>query len=82
MLAFFEQTGFHIPVLPLFVFGAMVLLFVTWGIFSWVIRYHWKKYGTGKVGVMSMTFFYFIGSALLLGLMALFAFMYHLSSNL
>lgn len=70
----------HIPVTPLLLFATLALLIAGWGIFTLVVRYHWKNYGTGKLEMFTMNFFYLIGSAVLLALMIIFALLYFFSA--
>lgn len=75
------EFNFHIPVTPLLLFSLLALLIALWGIFTLIIRYHWKNYGTGKLQVFTMNFFYLTGSALIIALMATFALLYSSSST-
>ena len=70
------QLNFHIPITPLFLFAIMLLVLIGWVIFTLVIRYHWKNYGTGKLEVFTMNFFYLVGSAVLIALMGILALLY------
>ena len=81
ILETFSQIGVHIPVTPFFIFLLFTLIMCTWGVFSWIVRYHWKSYGTSALEVMTMSLVYFVGSGILLGGMALFAFLYYLSAT-
>lgn len=74
------QFNFHIPVTPMLLFAVLALLLAGWGIFTVIIRYHWKNYGTGKLEVFTMNFFYLTGSLVLIGLMLIFAFLYYSSA--
>ncbi len=75
------QMGFHVPLTPFFLFVLFALLLGAWAIFSWIVRYHWKAYGTSKLDVISMSLIYFIGSGVLLAGMTLFVFLYSMSTN-
>lgn len=79
-IAIFSQLGIHIPITPFLLFAVFAVLLFLWALFTWIVRYHWKSYGTNKLDVMSMSFIYFIGSAVLLAGMALFAFLYNFSA--
>ncbi|HEY9585816.1 MAG TPA: hypothetical protein VJJ02_04485 [Candidatus Paceibacterota bacterium] len=70
------QLNLHIPVTPILLFSILAILIVLWGVFTIVIRYHWKNYGTGKLEVFTMNFFYFVGSIILIVLMVVFALLY------
>ncbi len=63
------QSGFHIPVTALLLFSLLALLVAIWIVFTLIIRYHWKNYGTGGVGIFAMNFAYLVGSLALIGLM-------------
>ena len=74
------KTGLHILLTPQVIFVILALLLAIWLTFTWMFRYHWKNYGTGKLEVLTMTFFYLGGSAILLGLTVTSAFAYFFSS--
>ena len=76
-----SQMNLHIPVAPFLVFVLLTLLLLTWVIFTLVVRYHWKNYGTSQLEVMSMSFIYFVGSLILLAATAIFAFLYYVSAQ-
>lgn len=75
------QLNFHIPVTPILLFSIMALTLVAWGIVTLVIRYHWKNYGTGKLEIFTMNFFYLAGSVILVTLMSVFALLYLVSTG-
>lgn len=75
------QSGFHIPVTPTLVFAALAALAAAWAIYTLILRYHWKQYGTSKFHVFAMNFFYLAGSGILLGGAALAAILYYASSR-
>lgn len=75
------QLNFHIPITPVLLFAILALLIVLWGIFTLIIRYHWKHYGTGKLEVFTMNFFYLTGSVVLIAFMGISAFLYSVSVN-
>ncbi len=72
---------FQIPLPPFLLFFFLIFLFVAWGIYSFVLRYHWKKYATSKLDVMQMDIIYFIGSGVLLVAMAIAALLYSMTST-
>ena len=74
------KLGIHIPVTPLLIFALTALLLAAWGIFTLILRYNWKHYSTRKAEMFAMSFFYFIGSAALIGLLCFSAFLYFTSS--
>lgn len=76
-----NQINVHIPITPLLLFFFGVLLFAIWAIFSVIAHYHWKNYSTSKIEVIKMTLIYFVGSAILLALIGVFAFMYMIPVN-
>ena len=75
------QSGFHIPITALLIFSLLALLVAIWIVFTLIIRYHWKNYGTGGVEVFTMNFAYLAGSLILIGLMLASATLYLLSST-
>jgi uncharacterized membrane protein HdeD (DUF308 family) len=81
LLTMLPVFNIHIPVTPLLLFVFLALLLSAWGIFSVVVRYHWRQYGTSKLEILSMTFFYLAGSAVLLGLTTASAFLYYASAT-
>ena len=76
-----SQLNLHIVVSPMFLFFIMALLIAGWGIFTLVIRYHWKNYGTGKLEVFTMNFFYFAGSVIFMALLVILALAYYFSAD-
>ena len=77
----FNQLSIHIPITPLLLFSLGALLFAVWAGFRIIAHYHWKNYGTNKLEVIKMTLIYFVGSAILLALIAIFAFAYTVPIN-
>ena len=77
-----QEIALHIPVTPFFLFAIFALLVLVWGLFTLIIRYHWKSYGVNTLHVLAMNLTYFIGSAILLAAVALFAFLYYGSTAL
>lgn len=73
--------GIHIPVPPILIFALLSFLVAVWLVISWMFHYHWKNYGTSKLEVLTMTFFYNAGSAILLLLTAASAILYYASST-
>lgn len=78
---FLNQLTVHIPITPLLLFSFGVLLFAVWAIFSVIAHYHWKNYSTSKIEVIKMTLIYFVGSAILLVIIGVFAFAYAVPIN-
>jgi hypothetical protein len=75
------QSGFQIPVTPLLIYALFALLIAVWGIFSWIIHYHWKHYGTSRATTFTMSFVYIVGSAILLSLVGLSALSFAVSAQ-
>ena len=73
------EQSFHILVTPTLLFGVMALLLLGWSVFTLIVQYHWKNYGTGKLEVFTMNFFYLVGSLLFIAFLAALAILYHLS---
>ncbi|OGZ05547.1 MAG: hypothetical protein A3C13_03690 [Candidatus Lloydbacteria bacterium RIFCSPHIGHO2_02_FULL_50_11] len=73
--------NFQIPVTPLLLFAVMALVVAMWGIFTLIVRYHWKHYGAGKLEVFTMNFFYLGGSLILITLMGASALFYLTSAT-
>lgn len=77
----FGKIGLEISVSPMFIFVIAGLILTGWLIFTTIVRYHWKNYGTGGTQIFAMNFFYIAGSAILGGLMILFAVSYFISAQ-
>ena len=75
------HLSFTLPVTPLFLFIIFTVLMAVWMGFSWIVRYHWKNYGTNPLEVMTMSLIYFVGSGVLLAGMSLFVFLYNFSAT-
>lgn len=80
-IGIFNQFNLHIPITPLLLFSLGALLFAVWAVFSIIAHYHWKSYGTNQLEIIKMTLIYFVGSAILLAAVAIFAFAYSLVAN-
>ena len=80
-LALLGNSGFHLPITGMLVFAVFFLLLAGWLVFTLVIRYHWKNYGTGGVEIFSMNFFYFTGSFIGIALMLISASLYFFSAT-
>lgn len=76
----FSHAGFHISITPTLVFIFLAALAVVWAIYTLIIRYHWKQYGTSRFQTFVMNFFYLAGSGILLGGAAIAAALYYASS--
>jgi hypothetical protein len=74
------QLNLHIPITPLLIFALLMLLLAGWGVFTVIIRYHWKNYGTGKLEVFTMNFLYLVGSGILIALLTISALLYYSSA--
>jgi hypothetical protein len=51
--------------------GVFLTLFLIWLIHAIILRYHWKSYGNDKLRVIRMNIYYFAGSAVLFGALAM-----------
>lgn len=56
------QSGLHLTISGGIILFFLALILAWWGIFTLIIRYHWKNYSIGGVQVFTMNFFYMIGS--------------------
>lgn len=70
----------HIPLSPIVFFALLAILVTLWAIFTLIIRYHWKNFGTSELDFIGMNLFYLVGSGVLILGMALSAFLYSFSS--
>jgi hypothetical protein len=77
----FGQFSVHIPITPTLLFATLALLIIGWAVFTLIVRYHWKNYGTVKLEVFTMNFFYLTGSLVLIALMVVCAFLYFSSAT-
>ncbi len=64
-------SGFVIPLSAQALGAILFILVLIWCVYSWIIRYHWKHYGTSKWETAKMSIVYFAGSALILFLLFL-----------
>lgn len=76
--AFLSQLSFHIPVTPTLLCALLALMFALWIVYSIILRYHWKNYGSNQLEIIKMNVIYFVGSGILIAGMVLFAFLYSL----
>lgn len=74
------KLGLHIPLSPLVFWATFGVLVIIWVIFSLILRYNWTHYATSRQEIFTVNFFYYIGSAILFGVLALSAFLYHVST--
>ena len=81
LLALFGQSGIHITIGPVLVFSIFAMLLAVWLVFTLIIRYHWKNYGTGGVEIFTMNFIYIVGSVICIALMLISAAIYLTSST-
>lgn len=81
MLGLLALSGVNIPVAPQLIFSLLGLLLAFWIVFTLIIRYHWKNYGTGGVEVFTMNFIYLTGSGVLIVLMTVTATIYSFSTT-
>lgn len=73
-------SGFTLPISPGLLGIALIALFLFWGIYSLILRYHWTKYAASRVHVLQMTLAYFVGSIVLWACVLAFYLMYVASS--
>jgi len=66
LLSPITTTGFQITITPTILVSLLSLILAAWIIFTIIVRYHWKNYGTGGVEILTMNFIYFSGSAILI----------------
>ena len=66
-----KDLTLHIPLSGNFLTGVFLLMFIVWLIHMVIVRYHWKNYGNDKLLVVKMNLYYFMGSAILFGALAL-----------
>lgn len=76
-----STINIQIAVSPFFLFAVGALIIAGWLVFTVIIRYHWKNYGTGGVQLFAMNFLYISGSAAIAGLMILSAVLYLISAQ-
>ena len=76
------SLNLHIPLSPILIFSFAALLLAFWVTFTMVIRYHWKSYGTGDLEIVSLNFFYLVGSGIIIFFMVASALLYYTSSAL
>ncbi|OGZ05907.1 MAG: hypothetical protein A2845_03850 [Candidatus Lloydbacteria bacterium RIFCSPHIGHO2_01_FULL_49_22] len=79
--AILSTINIQIAVSPFFLFVVGALVIAGWLVFTVIIRYHWKNYGTGGMQLFAMNFLYISGSAALAGLMILSAVLYLISAQ-
>ena len=80
-LSSISETGLQISVSPLLIFSLLSLLLAVWLIFTIIIRYHWKNYGTKGVEILTMNFVYLSGSAVLIAFTIISALLYSTSAQ-
>lgn len=66
-----KDLAIHIPLSGNFLAGVFLTMFMVWFIHMIIVRYHWKNYGNDKLRVVKMNIYYFTGSAILFGALAL-----------
>ncbi len=70
LLGLLAQSGSpHLSITGGIIFSLFALLIAIWLVFTLIIRYHWKNYGTGGVEIFTMNFFYLVGSCIGIALM-------------
>lgn len=59
-------TGLHVTITPLLLITLLSLLLAVWLVFTIIVRYHWKNYGTKGFEILRMNLLYLIGSGILI----------------
>ncbi len=77
-----SNMGFQIPITPMFLVVIFCILTVVLLVHALILRYHWNNYGNGAVELVLVNLVYFIGLAVLIGGMALFAILYSISNSI
>ncbi len=80
ILGLLAKSGMQITIPPIFIMIVLALLLAVWLVFTLIIRYHWKNYGTGGASIFKMNFFYLTGSAIFIIVLLLFGLLYIASS--
>jgi hypothetical protein len=70
----------HIPLTPIVLFVLLAILVILWVIFTLIIRYHWKNFGTSELDFIGMNLFYLVGSGVLILGMVFSAFLFSFSA--
>jgi hypothetical protein len=78
---FFTQMGTTFWVTPLTLSILAILVFLLWGVFSLILRYHWSRYASSKLHILQMNLIYYGGSTVLFALAFLFLILYTFSSS-
>lgn len=81
MLSLLGNSDLQIPITAVLVMSIVLILLLVWAIFTIIIRYHWKNYGTGGVEIFTMNFLYLLGSIVLIVLMIGSALLYFFSAT-
>lgn len=79
-LTLFGKMSIHIPLSSFALFVILAILVAVWAIFTLIIRYHWKNFGTSEIDFVGMNLLYLIGSVVLVAGMAISAFLYSFSA--
>jgi len=79
-LTLFSKMSIHIPLSPSVLFVILAIFVAVWAIFTLIIRYHWKNFGTSEIDFVGMNLLYLIGSVVLVAGMAISAFLYSFSA--
>lgn len=76
------SVNLHFTLSSVFIFGIIFFLLVAWIVFTVIVRYHWKNYGSGDIEILRMNLIYLIGSGAIFTFMIASAFLYFASSTL
>lgn len=79
-LALFSKMSIHIPLSAFALFVILAILVAVWAIFTLIIRYHWKNFGTSELDFVGMNVIYLTGSVILVLGMAISAFLFSFSA--
>ncbi|HSE34953.1 MAG TPA: hypothetical protein VLB83_02410 [Candidatus Paceibacterota bacterium] len=78
--ALLSSFDISIPVTPTILMSLFLLVAAIWGVFSMIVRYHWREYGTSALESAKISVIYFTGSGILLFGAAIFLALYSLNA--
>lgn len=64
--ALFSNFDIEIAVTPMILMSLFLLVAAAWGVFSMIVRYHWREYSTSPLDAAKISVVYFTGSGILL----------------
>ena len=62
----FSSFNIQLAVTPMILTSLFLLVAAAWGIFSMIVRYHWREYSTSQLDAAKISVIYFTGSGVLL----------------